>query len=245
MATLGNKKTFSGMVGNVVFRNVNGRQIVVSRPANVKQTNATKKSASEFGNCSRWAKQLRSGLTPFLVGLTDSQMHQRFATAMYNAIKSNTLLPIGQRTPLNTDMDSLNGFEFNTHSPLAAYFKPTVDAQLNADKEAVIALPEVDPNTEMTFPGGCTNAKLLAFVIATDFTDTTTPLVFHSIIPINKNSALPAQELLHTTPIPEGYFVMAAVKLLYYNPNLLTESNYLNTKDFSPAMVVLAKSTSG
>jgi len=93
----------------------------------------------------------------------------------------------------------------------------------------------------MEFPKGCTMAKLVCFVYATDFKETTNPLVFHSIAAINQNRIVPAQELLHTSPIPDGYFVMAAVKLLYYNANLLTESNYLNTKDFSPAMVVLAE----
>lgn len=138
-------------------------------------------------------------------------------------------------------MDSLKCFEFNTLSPFAGYFKPTVAAQLKTNNEAVIALPHFDPSTEMIFPDGCTTAKLVIFVYSTDFNDTATPLVFHSIISINKNSALAAQELLHTTPVPEGYFVLVAVKLLYYNPNLLTESNYLNTKVFSPAMVVMAE----
>ncbi|WP_293872272.1 hypothetical protein [Flavobacterium sp.] len=39
-ATLGNKKTFSGMVGNVIFKNLNGKQIAQSRPSDVKQTTA-------------------------------------------------------------------------------------------------------------------------------------------------------------------------------------------------------------
>ena len=85
MATLGNKKTFSGLVGNVVFRNLNNKQIIQSRPSGLKQTKATKISASEFGSCSHWAKQLRIGLTSFLVKLTDGAMHQRFATVIYNA----------------------------------------------------------------------------------------------------------------------------------------------------------------
>lgn len=241
MATIGNKKIFSGMIGNVVFKNLNGKQIVVSRPAKVKQTTATQKSASEFGSCSHWAKLLRMGLTPFLVGLTDSALYQRFTTALYNGVKSNRNLPVGERTPLNSAVELLKGFEFNTHSPFTAYFKPTFFAGLNANNEVVIALPAFNPATEIVFPENCTTAKLLVFVYATDFTDTTTPLVFHSILPIHQNIALPAQELLHTTPIPEGYFVLASVKLLYYTPNLLTESNYLNTKDFSPAMVVLAE----
>jgi hypothetical protein len=241
MATLENKRAFKGMVGNVVFRNYRGKPIVQSRPTHVKQTTATQKSASEFGKCSRWAKQLRLGLTPFLVGQTDSALYQRFTAAIYNAVKSNTALPKGERSPLNSDMASLQGFEFNTHSPFATYFKPTIAAQRNANNEVVLTIQDIDPSTDIVFPDGCTTAKLVVVIYATNFSDTTTPLMFHSIIPIAQNSTLPAQELLRTPSIPEGYLVLAAAKLLYYTPNLLTESTPLNTKDFSPAMVVLAE----
>lgn len=243
MATLGNKKAFSGMVGNVVFRIRDGKQIVQSRPATVKQTSATKRSASEFGSCSKWAKQLRIGLTPFLVGLTDSTMHSRFTATLYNAIKHNTNVPQGERTPLNTNMESLQGFEFNTHSPFANYFKPTITAELNANKEVTVSLLAFDPQADMVFPNGCTTAKLALYIYATDLKDLENTLVFHSLLPIDKRTTVAAQNLLTTTPLPEGWFALASVKLLYYTPNVLTESNYLNTKEFSPAMVVLAKNT--
>jgi len=243
MATIQNKRGFSGMVGNVVFRNYRGKPIVQSRPSQVKQTTATKISASEFGNVSRWAKQLRSTLTPLLVGLTDGEMHQRFTGALYTAIKNNTTFPKGQRTLLNTNMDSLCGFEFNAHSPFAKYFKPTITASLTASNEVTVAIPAFDPKTEMLFPEGCNAAKLTLYIVATNFKDAAVPLVFHSILALNKNTSVPAQTLVTTTPLPEGYFALASAKLLYFTPNLLTESNYLNTKTLSPAMVVLATAT--
>lgn len=241
MATLGNKKTFNGMVGNVVFRTMNNKQIVQSRPSSVKQTTATKKSATEFGSCSRWAKQVRIGLTPFLVGLTDGAMYQRFTTTVYNAVKSNSELAQGERNPLNSDMKSLEGFEFNAHSPFASHFLPAISAEINNNKEVLISLSAFDPKTEMVFPLDCNTAKLAVFVYATDLLDPEDTIVFHNLISIDKNRVVPAQTILTTAPIPEGYFVLASVKLLYYNPNLITESTYLNTKTFSPAMVVLAE----
>lgn len=229
------------MVGNVVFRIRDGRQIVQSRPSKVRQTMATKKSASEFGTCSKWAKQIRNGLAPFLVGLTDSTMHSRFSAAIYNTIKGNTALPNGQRSPLNSSMEALQRFEFNTHSPFANYFKPNIAAELNANKEVSISIPAVDPQTDIVFPSGCTTTKLAIYVYATNLQDPESTLVFHSLLPIDKHTAVPAQNLLTTTPLPEGWFVLVAAKLLYYNANVLTESNYLNTKSFNPAMVVMAE----
>lgn len=137
-------------------------------------------------------------------------------------------------------MESLKGFEFNTHSPFAAYFKPAILAELTLNKEVAVTISALDPQTEVIFPAGCTTAKLAIYMYATDLKDPENTLVFHSLLPINKSTAVPAQNLLTTTPLPEGYFILVSAKLLYYNANLLTESNYLNTKDFSPAMVVLA-----
>ena len=66
MARLDNKRNFSGTIGNVVFRTLDGKQIVQSKEAFRKQTPATKISGSEFRQCSTWTKQLRASLTPFL-----------------------------------------------------------------------------------------------------------------------------------------------------------------------------------
>ena len=55
----------------------------------------------------------------------------------------------------------------------------------------------------------------------------------------NKKTNEPAQTLLTITPLPSGYFVLASAKLFYFNPNVLTESNYQNTKEFSPVVVGL------
>ncbi len=238
MATSGNRKALTGLIGNVVFRTVNGKAIVQSRPANIKQTTATKKSASEFGSCSRWAKQLRMGLQPLLVGMTDSTMHSRFSTQLYNAIKSNTAVPQGQRTPLNSAMDALVGFEFNTHSPFATHFSPTIITELTSANELIISISAFDPKTDMLFPTGCHSAKLVVYVLTSDCLEGSRSLEFHALLTIEKNTPINAQTLLTTAPIPTGQLVLATAKLLYFTPNPLTESNYLNTKVLSPAMVV-------
>jgi hypothetical protein len=242
MARLGNKKIFSGMAGNVVFRNLNGRQIAQSRPANVKHSASQKNAAAEFGNCSRWTKQIRLGLAPLLLGMTDTPMYQRFTAALHTAIK-NSGLPQGERTPLTAGMQSLSGFEFNSHSPFAEYFKNQLTAYLNEDNEVVVTLPAFDAKDAIVFPAYCSNVKLIAYAYATDFKDNPTQLAFHNVIEISQDETLSAQTLLHTTPIPAGHFVLVTAKLLFHNPNPLTETNYLNTKELSPSMIVMAGAT--
>lgn len=245
MARLGNKKNFKGLVGNVVFREQNGKQIVQSRATNIRQTEATKKSASEFGNCSLWAKKLRIGLKPFLVELTDSTMHQRLTSAIYTGIKTNLNQPIGMRTPLNSNMENLVGFDFNSHSPFETSFKLPITAELTATNEAQITLPAFTPSEVMIFPDGCTTAELVLFVYATNFVDNAQTNSFYTSIPIEKNMSIPTATVWTTPTLPNNYFILTSAKLLFYNPNPLTVRNYLNSKTFSPAMVVMAKTVGG
>ena len=239
MAQLGNKKIFSGMAGNVVFRNLNGKQIAQSRPSNVKHSATQKKSASEFGSSSNWAKQLRLGLSSFLVGMSDSYMYQRFTTAIYNTIKDSDL-PQGARTPLNADMQGIEGFEFNSNSPFSDYFSPELTTTLTATNEIQLTLPAFNAAEGIAFPEQCDNVKLIVYAYATDFKDNPSQLVFHNILEINRAEAVPTQTLLSTTPIAVGHFVIVAAKLLYFKPNIITQANYLNTKEFSPAQLVFA-----
>jgi len=67
MARLDKNKFISGVIGNLVFRNLDGKQIVQSKPESIKQSKLTKLSGSEFRNCSQWAKMLRQHLYFFVL----------------------------------------------------------------------------------------------------------------------------------------------------------------------------------
>jgi hypothetical protein len=137
-------------------------------------------------------------------------------------------------------MRALEGFEFNSHSPFTDYFKPQLSATLTENNEAMVTLPAFDAAEAIAYPAGCQNAKLAIQVFATDFGDSTVPLVYHNILAIDSNTSIPAQTILNTPTLPVGYFVLVTAKLLYFNPNVVIETNYLNSKMLSPAMVVMA-----
>jgi hypothetical protein len=72
MARLDKNKFLSGVIGNLVFRNLDGKQIVQSKPDKIKQSKMTKLSGSEFRSCSQWAKMIRQHLYNFLINQNDS-----------------------------------------------------------------------------------------------------------------------------------------------------------------------------
>lgn len=243
MARISKKNIISGRIGDLVFREFNGKQVVQTRPEEMKQTKATQMSSSEFTRCSRWAKWLRLFLIPVLVGLTDSFMYKRFTGQLYTALQSNIHLLKGERNPCNADMSALAGFEFNTHSPFVAYFFPALTASLDAHRQLTVTIPAFDPKTEMVFAGRTTQAELLVYVLATNFDQTAPITEDHFILPIHKNTPLQATTLWTSPVLPENYFVLVTAKLLFYTTNTFTVKNYINSKEMSPAIVVLAAKT--
>lgn len=238
MGQILNKNIISGSVGKFVFRDLNGRQIVQTHPGKIKQTKATKASSSEFRQCSSWAKELRTGLHPFLVGLTDSYMYRRLTGQLYNALLGNTHLPKGGRSPLNANMKVLEGFEFNTHSLFRDYFASPIATTLDLQRQLHIRIPELDPKTQMQFPPQADNAELVVSVYATNFEDPKKTVEAFFMLPLQKNAPLTHETLWTSPAIPENYFMVVTAKLLFYSSNKFTTKNYWNSKTLNPAMVV-------
>lgn len=238
MAQLNKNKSISGTIGNIVFREVDKKQILQAKPGPIKQTQETKASGSEFRQCSRWAKWLRLGLTSFLANHTDHYMYSRLAGQLYTSLQTNTALAKGVRTPLNSNMDSLGGFEFNTHSPFSEYFIPNITAILNDQNQVIITVPSFNPKTGMRFAKDTEKAELLLYVMATNFDHTSGYKDGYTILPIEKKEGTVAETVWTTPILPEGHLILVCAKLLYYNTTKFTEKNYVNSKECSPAMII-------
>lgn len=238
MARINKKNILSGRIANLVFRNVEGKQIVQSRPENMRQTTATKLSSSEFTQCSRWAKSLRLSLIPFLVGLTDTYMYRRFTGQLYQALQTNTAILKGLRTPCNADMSGLVGFEFNTHSPFTHYFLPKLNVSLDSQRQLRVILPEFEPKTEVVFAEKTHQAELIVYVLATNLEPNKAAIETHFILPIERQTALIPETQWTSLALPADYFVMVSAKIMYYNTNKFTAKNYVNSKELNPACVV-------
>ncbi|MDI1317080.1 hypothetical protein [Flavobacterium sp.] len=238
MARIDNKKNFRGTIGNVVFRTLDGKQIVQSKAARRKQTKATKISGSEFRQCSTWAKQLRLGLGSFLVGLNDSYMYRRFAGAFYKALQTNNQLPKGERNPFNSTMGSLAGFEFNNHSPFTTYFTPPITAVLNNERKLVFTIPAFTTQTELQFPENVHKAELVLYAYSTNLGDNATIAEDYTIIPFDQNSPSQNETTWTSLPLPEGSFTLVCAKIMYYRMNTFSVKNYVNTLKLNPAVIV-------
>jgi hypothetical protein len=133
MAKINDNKQFSGMVGKLVFRTLEGEQIVQSAPKKFKQSMLTQLSGLEFRQCSKWGRHIRIILHDFLARQTDSYMHRRLTSALYETILGNTQLPKGERSPVHCTMQAMTRFEFNIHSPWSEYVQIEVRTSMQED----------------------------------------------------------------------------------------------------------------
>jgi len=243
MGRIISKNIISGGIANLVFRNLHGRQIVQTHPGKVRQTKATKASSSEFRQCSSWARQLRTGLSSFLVGLTDSYMYRRLTGQFYATVLGNTELPQGERTPLNANMKGLEGFEFNSHSPFSYYFSPKIKVVMDDQRQLHVTIPALDPKSQMLFPRSVYDAELVVLVHATDFKEVASVVEAFFTLPIMRNVAIGQETIWTSPPLPEHHLAVVAAKLLYYSANKFTGKNYSNSKTLNPATIVFCEGT--
>lgn len=130
MATYESFLKLNGTVGNLVFYNLNGKNVVRKKSGFNK--NAFKKSASyekvrqnssEFGHCSKVGKVFRQCLEPYIKECDDALLYQKFAKLMTEIKDLDIISEKGKRTVKNgiaTDegLMMLRDFQFGEISPL-------------------------------------------------------------------------------------------------------------------------------
>ncbi len=233
----------SGIIGNMVLRTLDNQQIAQAAPAEVKQTKSTQESGTEFRQCSKWGRYLRDYWKPFLDGETDSYMHRRWTTALYQAILSNTSMPKGLRTPLTCDMKSTEGFEFNINSPFKTYFKSEISVlQLN-DGRIELTVPSFVPNEALEFPKGIFEAELILYVFATKLLPNETNLTANFVMPLQKTATPTVETTYVSEAIPAGYWVLVLAKLQFFTINAFIGKKYENSKTLSPTQLLFAETS--
>ena len=238
-------KFISGSMGNVVYKEINGVQVMQSKPGKggVRQTPATKESASIFGKASTLASFFRGRMHHVINDNADGLVVSRFTTAVSSVIR-HCYSPQTKTFHFEKDsFQSLIGFDFNIKSPLQKSMWLMPESKL-AENKLTITLPELKTHEELKFPKGTNLCEIKICVLLYRLEE---GMEYKSAIvktvEITSDLAILEEQDIEFN-IPEGCFCIAAIGLHYYqvDQNVTTDRN---SKIFNPAAICAAYNNEG
>ena len=239
MAIIDKKGFVHGKAGGQVFRQLGGQLVMQGAPKNVKQTEATKVSAKEFGLASSAAKVLRR----IFAGPShsaDGKMIRRLIQTVLKAIREGQKGENGLRDLHQGDLSLLEGFQFNSNSPLESVLEVKPEVVLSDGGAVSVNLPAIDKG-QLFFPKYSFSCTLRLLVVEVNFKKETYQYLDHRDIRIKEGEG--TTELLWEVEekAEAGSMVMVSLSLHYFSHDGVNEEGIsLNTTEFSPAGIIAA-----
>ncbi|MCY1531073.1 hypothetical protein D9M68_662860 [compost metagenome] len=226
-------KNLKGSFGNITFSRQGDSHIIKSKITNIKQTAATKKTASVFGRyISPFAKLIRRSFDEVVNGYADGSMVNRMNSAVsmliYQYIDED-----GNFHFQENSFNRLRDFNFNLSSPLdkTLLVKPLITFTTGMVE---IKWPEFRLAKNLRFPPNATRCRIhfccTRFCLAQakwDVRDMEEIMI--------QKSQLTTVEQIFQYPMPEGCLFLLAMGISYSGANL---KSTLNSKRFHPAGIV-------
>lgn len=238
MATQDGKGKIHGKLNNTVYRVSGDKQIVQIMPAGVKQTQATKLNALEFGLASTQAKAIRYMLRQ-IYEECDGQMYRRFTTVIAACIRTSQK-EIGDRDLHDADLDPLIGFQFNSHALFEKLItvKPVLDR--TADGQFKFSLPLLNPMKDIKYPPGDTrtNPSFVIAAMAFHLRDEYMQVVDHATFDFDNLDHNVEISWTSSRRMPKGSFMIITFSLRYTSSNWLNQRIPTTDKHFYPTIVL-------
>lgn len=234
-------KFLTGVVGPVVYKKYRNMQLVTAKSTltKKKQTENTKKAATQFGISSALAEQFRRDATGIITDFYDGTMVYRFRTDVQKALRQAFDAQSETYHFTSNSFDRLNGFEFNVDSPVMDNFFVQPEQTINGSI-LTIRFPEMYISKDMKFPGKASFCLLNIAVGMYDLTygnRTMCPVQSIKIPNDSENNVLPAQEL--NFEIEPGCLCISMFSFQFiqktFSGNLI-----INSKNFNPVAVFRA-----
>jgi hypothetical protein len=165
-------KFFRGIVGNAIFRVLNGKQIVQQReaPGTRKQSDETKKNSNTFGMAATLGAQIRRTMATKIIQNVDSTVASRLSGQLTSILSAHrdkkTMLYDWQPNSFET----LEGFNFNPKIRLSKRLDTLPGISLK-DEILTVAFPEISMPGILKFPFNSFRCKLSTSVSLLRLTD--------------------------------------------------------------------------
>jgi hypothetical protein len=145
---------FTGKIGGLVYSRVGDSTIVRSAPQNIRQTEATKKRAGEFGRASKAGKSLRMQLKPVILFPSDNKMQTRLVSTLLLWLRKS----YSPGTPC-TEVPFISRFQFIEGHTIRERWNIVLGVS-NPDSGLIeLKIPAFVPRKKMNAPAGTISAK--------------------------------------------------------------------------------------
>lgn len=241
MAVQDSKGLIRGAVGNLIFKVVDGKQIIQARPLNVKQSKKSKKSSKIFGLCSSQATEIRGKLKPWILGCCDGNVTARFLGACLRAFKSEVNNHLESPNIILADMNGLKGFEFNVSSPLSNFFDGSVSVFGEPDIGLRVKIPSFIPKESLRYPVQCQNVVFKIIAFHSTLGVKSSDVILQKEWIIEKDQNVHEEMIFDIDPIPTQGITMVLVQLLFFKNKSKVGKVFLSSKKLHPMQVVYAR----
>jgi hypothetical protein len=168
----------------------------------------TRENGAEFGRAGKGGKVLRNAIRGLLQNARDSRMVSRLTKEMLKVIQFETVNLRGERSLVDAQTETLEGFDFNINAKLGttlyAPFTAAIDRVTGAQ---TVNLPAFIPQNMISAPSGASHFKIVSAGTEVNFQDekfvsvtSATAILPWNSVPtavINLANALPAASNYH------------------------------------------------
>lgn len=210
---------------NLIFYKWQEIDCVRTFPAQVRQTDATKEAAKNFGKVSSRSKILRNLLAPLISDPKNKDMQVRLKKALLKSLLSTS--------KTKTLDHPLLGFRFNQSSELKAHLKFDLNITEQAGGKINIEMPVTSPRDSIEAPAGTSMIELHFIAVYFSFeNDRCFSMPGFVNIPYS-NDLYPAQSVVLKAKSEASGIMVVAVALRFRNQRLTN-----NKEKYMPAEIV-------
>jgi hypothetical protein len=169
--------SFSGSIGDITYIQGKHGNYAKERKAVSKDKIANSPNyarfrdyLSEFKEAHRVNRLLREPLKPFIGRCKDTRMTQRLHYLFMQALKKDTINPLGKRNVLDGELALLGKFEFNNSAALLDTMQVNITGIIDRSTgEASVSINSFVPEKVLKHMDKCTHVRLSIAVIAINF----------------------------------------------------------------------------
>lgn len=229
-----------GKINNIVYRELDDKQIMQIAPARVKQTYATKLNSMEFGLASTQAKVLRYVFRG-LYEEADGKMAARLTAAVSASIRTSEK-EIGERNLHDADLDPLKGFEFNTDASFEKLVAVQPSFSVLPNGQFEFSLPRFNVMKDIHYPSGIVryHPSFLIAITAFHFREEYSRIIDKKVFDFKNIDQQVNIDWSSSRRLPKGAIVIVTFSLRYLSTNWAGRRVQITDKAFYPTIILEA-----